>query len=155
MKIKIKRFDKSLPLPEAEEFEHDNSRQHDRGMVAAFDLYCRESVTIPPHTVKLVPANNAIAVPRDHLLLLSARSSTPWKKGLMLANGIGIVDPFYSGDKDEIKLQLFNFTDQPVVVSKGEALAQGVIIRREPVEWQEVETMGADGHGGYQTTSES
>jgi dUTPase len=80
-------FDKDLPLPEAEEFEHDSGREHDRGMAAAFDFYCREDITIPPHEIKLIGVNNAIAVPRDHFLLLSARSSTSWKKGLMLARG--------------------------------------------------------------------
>lgn len=149
MKIRIKRFDKTLPLPETEEFEHDSSRDHDKGMVAAFDFFCRESVIIPPHEIRLVPVNNAIAVPRDHFLLLSARSSTSWKKGLMLANGIGIVDPFYAGDKDEIKVQLFNITDKPVRVEKGEALTQGIIVRREAVEWVEVDAMGSNGHGGY------
>lgn len=153
MKVRIKRFDKDLPLPDAEEFEHGNSRDHDKGMVAAFDFYCRENVTIPPHEISLVPVNNAIAVPRDHFLLLSARSSTSWKKGLMLANGIGVVDPFYSGDKDEIKIQLFNITDDPVDVTKGEVLAQGIIVKREPVEWVEVDTMGSDGHGGYDASS--
>ena len=155
MKIKIKRFDTDLPLPEAEEFEHGSGRAHDRGMAAAFDFYCRESVTIPPHEIRLVGVNNAIAVPRDHFLLLSARSSTSWKKGLMLANGIGVIDPFYSGDKDEIKVQLYNITDKPVEVVKGEVLAQGVIVRREPVEWQEVQSMGSDGHGGYDTSSKA
>ena len=151
MKVKIKRFDKTLPLPDAEEFEHGASHDHDKGMVAAFDFFCRETVTIPPHEINLVPVNNAIAVPRDHFLLLSARSSTSWKKGLMLANGIGVVDPFYSGDKDEIRIQLFNITDKPVTVERGEALAQGVIVKRESVEWVEVDTMGTDGHGGYAT----
>jgi dUTP pyrophosphatase len=152
MRIKIKRFDKSLPLPETEEFESGSTKSQDKGMVAAFDFYCREDVLIPPHEIKLIPVNNAIAVPPDHFLLLSARSSTSWKKGLMLANGIGIVDPFYSGDKDEIKLQLFNITDKPVAVKKGEALAQGVIVKREAIEWIEVDSMGTDGHGGYQTS---
>lgn len=69
----------------------------------------------------------------------------------MLANGIGIVDPFYSGDSDELKIQLLNFTDKPVEVKKGETLAQVVIVRREVVEWEEVDEMGADGHGGYKT----
>jgi dUTP pyrophosphatase len=153
MRIPIKRFDKSLPLPETEEFEHGSTKSQDRGMVAAFDFYCRLGVVIPPHEIRLVPVNNAIAVPRDHVLLLSARSSMPWKKGLMLANGIGYIDPFYSGDKDEVKIQLFNITDKPVEVKKGEALVQGIIIRRVPVEWDEVDSMGSSGHGGYDMPS--
>jgi deoxyuridine 5'-triphosphate nucleotidohydrolase len=120
-------------------------------MAAAFDFFCRENVIIPPRAIKLVGVNNAIAVPRNYFLLLSIRSSTSWKKGLLLANGIGIIDPFYSGNKDEIKIQLFNITDKPVEVKKGEALAQGIIIKCESVEWIEVASMDSDGHGGYQT----
>ena len=69
----------------------------------------------------------------------------------MLANGVGIVDPFYSGDRDELRIQLFNFTGAPVTVQRGETLVQGVIVRREAVEWLEVDHMGREGHGGYQT----
>jgi dUTP pyrophosphatase len=151
MRVKLKRIDKSLPLPVAEEFEHGETKTQDRGMVAAFDLFCREDVTIPAHEIRLVPINTVIAVPRDHFLLLAVRSSTPRKKGLMLANGIGIVDPFYCGDNDEITIQLFNYTDKPVSVVKGEALVQGMVVRREAVEWDEVESMGSAGHGGYGT----
>ena len=70
----------------------------------------------------------------------------------MLANGVGIVDPFYSGDSDELKIQLLNFTDKQVEVKKGEPLAQGVIVHRESVEWEEVDNMGVYGHSGYKMT---
>ncbi|HSX08439.1 MAG TPA: hypothetical protein VLG11_06115 [Candidatus Saccharimonadales bacterium] len=153
MKIRIKRFDKELPLPQFDESDPKTGERYDSEQVAAFDLFCRESVTIPPHSVRLVAINNVIETPPGHFLLLCARSGTPWKKGLMLANGIGVADPFYSGDADELKIQLFNYTDKPVEVSKGETLVQGMIIKREPVEWLEVNTMGRDGHGGYKTTS--
>ena len=150
-KIRIKRIDKELPLPQFDEADPKTLERYDKSQVAAFDLYCREDKIIPPHELVLVAVNNVIETPPDCFLLLAARSSTSWKKGLMLANGIGIVDPFYSGDSDELKIQLLNFTDQPVEVHKGEALAQGVIVRREPIEWEEVEAMDADGHGGYKT----
>ena len=152
MKIRIKRFDKSLPLPDFDETNPKTGAKYDPGLIGGFDLLCCEDTTIPPHTLALVPVDNAIETPPDHVLLLIARSSTPWKKGLMLANGVGVSDPFYSGDQDELKLQLLNFTDQPVEVHKGEALAQGIIVRREPVEWVEVDSMDTEGHGGYQTS---
>lgn len=149
--IRIKRIDPSLPLPEFDEADPKTQERYERNQVAGFDLFCREDKIIPPHQVALVAANNVIETPPDCFLMLVARSSTPWKKGVMLANGVGIVDPFYSGDSDEIKIQLLNFTDQPVEVRKGETLVQGIIVRREPVVWDEVRTMGADGHGGYKT----
>lgn len=151
MKIKIKRFDKSLPLPQFDEADPKTGKHYDQSQVAGFDLFCRESVTIEPGKIAMVGINNAIQAPPDCFILVLLRSSTSWKKGLILANGAAIIDPFYSGDSDEVKIQLYNITDKPVQVTKGETLAQGIIIRREPVEWEEVETMGGDGHGGYKT----
>jgi dUTP pyrophosphatase len=149
MRIRIKRFDSSLPLPIAEEFDQGTTMVHDMNRVAGFDFYCREDCLIPAHAIKLIPVNNAIAVPPGYFLLLTARSSTSWKKGLMLANGVGIIDPFYSGDQDEIKIQLYNITEKPVKVTSGEVLAQGIIMKYEPVEWEEVDSLGSEGHGGY------
>jgi dUTP pyrophosphatase len=137
MKLRIKRFDKTLPLPYA------------KPQAAGADLACREDMTIPAHTVKLVPVNIAVEVPDGYFLLLASRSSTPLKKGLMMANSIGIVDPFYNGDKDEILVQLLNFTDQPVEIKKGELLTQALLMKHESIEWEEVDTLGTDGYGGY------
>lgn len=137
MKVRVKRFDKSLPLPQGD----DNA--------AGFDLTCSEEVTISPHSVKPIKVNVAVEVPSGHFLLIAARSSTPLKKGLILANGIGIVDPFYSGDKDEIKVQLLNYTDTLVEVKSGELLTQALLIKNETIEWNEVDSFGHDGHGGY------
>lgn len=150
-RVRIKRVDKSLPLPEYDEADPKTQKRYRRNQVAGFDLFCRENKVIPPHELALIAVNNIIETPPNCFLMLVARSSTPWKKGLMLANGVGIIDPFYSGNSDELKIQLLNFTDRPIEVRKGETLAQGIIVRREPVEWEEVDTMGTDGHGGYKT----
>jgi dUTP diphosphatase len=150
-RVKIKRIDKSLPLPEFDEVDPKTQERYPKNQVAGFDLFCREDKVIPPRGLALIAVNNVIKTPPDCFLMLVARSSTPWKKGLMLANSVGIVDPFYSGDSDELKIQLLNFTDRPVEVKKGDALTQGVIVRRVPIEWEEVDTMKVDGHGGYKT----
>lgn len=139
MKVRIKRFDTELPLPSTEPG------------AAGFDLSCREDAVIQPRKIGLVPVNAAIQVPEGYGLIVLARSSTSWSKGLMLANGIGLIDPFYSGDKDEIKVQFFNITDEPVQIRKGDQLVQGVLVRIEPPQWEEVESFGLDGHGGYST----
>lgn len=142
MNIPIKRFDKNFPLPAPTE------------NAACFDLICRETVTIPPHQIKAIPQNVALKVPDGHALLLFSRSSTPLRKGLMLANGVGVVDPFYCGDNDENLAFFLNITDQPVTVEAGDKVVQGMIMRTEPIEWQEVESMNSDGHGGYQHSDE-
>jgi len=59
------------------------------------------------------------------------RSSTPKKKGLMLANGIGIIDADYYNNPDNeghIMFQVYNFTDSTVEIEEGERIGQGVIL---------------------------
>lgn len=137
MKLITKRINKRLPLPD-----------YEKG-AACFDLVCRKNILIKPKELKLVPANIVIRIPEGYAVLIFARSSTPIKKGLILANGVGVLDPFYCGDKDEIVLEFFNFTDKEVKVKAGERLAQGMLIKHETVEWNEVERMGKRGRGGY------
>ncbi len=138
--VTIKRFDKEIPLPE---FKTEGA--------AAFDFHARLSVEIPPKQLGYVPLNVAIEPPAGHFLLLVARSSTH-KKGLWMANGVGIMDPDFSGDGDEYKAVYYNFTDEPVVIEKGERIAQGLVVKREAVQWQEVDSMQNKTRGGWGTT---
>ncbi len=138
--VRIKRSDKTIPLPE---FKTEGA--------AAFDLYARDGVEIPAKEFKYVPLNVAIETPPGHFLLLAPRSSTH-KKGLWMANGIGIGDPDFSGDGDEYHAVYYNFSDKPVLIEKGERIAQGLIIKREAVQWQEVDSMQNKTRGGWGTT---
>lgn len=140
MKIKIKRFDQSLPLPEYKS----------KG-AAAFDLYVREKTLIPARQVKLVPLNIAIELPPNYWALVSARSSLH-KRGLMMANGIGVGDEDFCGDNDEYRAALFNFTDEEVVLEKGERIVQMMILERERAIFEEVEKLGNADRGGYGST---
>ena len=112
MEVKIKRVDKSLPLPK---YETDGS--------VGFDLLCRESAEIAPHSIVLIPANVIVETPPGYMLMVCLRSSTPRKFGLMMAQGVGIADNDYCGEADELKIQVYNFTDEPVTVEKGSRIA--------------------------------
>jgi dUTP pyrophosphatase len=92
-----------------------------------------------------------IAVPHGCFLAILARSSTPLKRGLMVANGVGVVDPDYAGPDDEIKVQVVNFTAQEVVVRRGDRIAQGIFIPCVRAEWQEGETRNTS-RGGFGST---
>src|SRR5258708_2604587 len=139
MKIKIKRFDKTHPLP-----------KHQTEGAAAFDLMAREKVEIPPKQIGYVLLNVAIETPKDHFFMLAARSGTH-KKGLMPAHGFGIGDPDFSGDKDEYKMPYYNFSDAPVVVEAGERIAQGMFVQFAKADWEEVDTMPNKTRGGFGT----
>ena len=140
MDIRIKRFDKEVPLPK---------RQTEGA--AAFDLAAREEVTIAPGAIGYVPLNVAVETPAGHFLLIAARSGTH-KRGLMMANGIGIIDPDFSGDGDEIRAVYYNFTAAPVTVEKGERIAQGTFVPVARFDWSEADALTNKDRGGFGTT---
>ena len=65
----------------------------------------------------------------DEVLILANRSSNPGKKGLILANSIGVVDSDYYGNPDNdghIMFAFFNFKDEDIEIKKGERIGQGM-----------------------------
>lgn len=119
---------------------------------AGFDLAASEDVTIEPGQVALVPTGLVIEVPHGHFLGVFARSSTPLKRGLMVANGVGVVDPDYSGPADEVKIEVVNFTGKPVRVAKGDRIAQGLLIPVVQARWIEADEIRPQSRGGFGST---
>ena len=70
----------------------------------------------------------------------------------MMANGIGIVDTDYSGDKDEYKIPTLNFTHEPVTIERGTRVAQMTVLNYQKVEWEEVESLKKENRGGFGST---
>ena len=70
----------------------------------------------------------------------------------MVANGVGVVDPDYSGPDDEIMIQLLNFTDAPVTVARGDRLAQGIVLSAPRITWNEVASLRESTRGGFGAT---
>ena len=139
MKIKIKRIDKSLPMPE----------YHTTGAVA-FDLYSRIDVIVQPKSLERLPTNIIVKIPEGFMLEIKDRSSTLKKKGLLVSTGF--IDNDFCGEADEILLQVYNITEKEVIIEKGERLGQGVFIKIEKAEWEEVDLMDENSRGGFGTT---
>ena len=141
MTVTIFRKDPAVPLPK---YETSGS--------AGFDLAASADVTIEPGAIALVPTGLVIGVPPGHLLGIFARSSTPLKKGLMVANGVGVVDSDYCGPDDEVKVQVLNFTQAPVTVRRGDRIAQGLILPFVRAEWNEATSAAGPTRGGFGST---
>lgn len=65
----------------------------------------------------------------DEVLELYNRSSNPGKKGLILANSVGIVDADYYNNPDndgEIMFAFYNFFPFPVIIKTGDRIGQGI-----------------------------
>ena len=141
MKVRIKRIDKDLPLP-----------VYETAGAVGFDLLARETTEIEPKEIKLIPANVIVATPPGFALLVTSRSSTPRKKGLTQPHGLGVIDQDYCGEQDEIKIQVHNFSDKKVIVERGEKIAQGLFVRCERAEFEEIEKVENQTRGGFGST---
>ena len=119
---------------------------------AGFDLVSVDEVTIEPGRVGMVPTGLIIAVPKGMFLGIFARSSTPARKGLMVANGVGVIDPDYCGPTDEVKILVTNFTSAPVTVKAGDRIAQGIVLAAPRVTWTEG-TPASTSRGGFGSTN--
>src|SRR2546423_10775609 len=138
--VAIKRIDRELPLPE-----------YATAGSVGFDLYCREDTEIAPRKLARIPANVIVSTPPGYMLLLTMRSSTARRKGLLIPNGVGIIDQDYCGEGDELMISVYNFREEPVSVLRGERVAQGIFVPITRATWNEVDDIGL-GRGGFGST---
>ena len=113
---------------------------------AGWDLYVPHDFLIMPHGKGLVPTHIAMAIPSQHVGLLWDRSGLAAKKGLH--RFAGVIDSGYRG---EIKVCLWNSSDQEVHFKKGERIAQILFQSVPKCNLQEVEELNATerGDGGF------
>ncbi len=100
---------------------------------AGYDIECAEDVTIPSFkkgaNPTLIKTGIKAYMQDDEVLMLYNRSSNPKKKGLILANSVGVIDKDYYGNPDNdghIMFAFYNIKDEDIVIKKGEAIGQAV-----------------------------
>ena len=128
----------------AEDMQPTRAHMHDAGA----DLRASWGVKFMPGEIKAAPTGVRVAIPEGYVGLLFARSSLcNW--GMLLANGVGVIDSGYTG---EIKVPLFNVSPRVFELPAGARIAQLVVVPCElPVfrrvdEFKETER-GEDGFG--------
>ena len=90
---------------------------------AGWDLYVSQTVTVPPHGFMDVPSGVSIQLPNGYWGMLTGRSSTIRKRGLLVVQGI--IDTGYTG---ELFSAVWNLTAEPVTLTRGERVAQLIIL---------------------------
>lgn len=123
---------------------------------AAFDLAIIEDAVVPARGTAFLRTGLVFGIPKDHVLLVFARSSLFKKFGLTLANQVGVLDPDYCGPEDECFIYVFNPGDADVHLLAGSRLAQCMVLPRPRVAFVEgppaVKSRGGfgstGGHGG-------
>jgi dUTP pyrophosphatase len=130
---------KGLPIPHYQ-------TEHSAGV----DLYAavQHSVTIEAGKWSLVPTGIAIEIPEGHEGQVRPRSGLALKHGIGMLNGPGTIDADYRG---EIGIILFNFSDEPFTIRRGDRIAQLIFARIEKARLVVVEqlTETSRGTGGF------
>lgn len=130
MKIQIKKLKPNATLPTCA----DKSS-------AGYDLYVLldkedgDKVPVFAGETRFFNTGIAVAIPEGYFGGVYARSGLSCKKGGRLANCVGVIDASYRG---EVRVALHNDSKIPLTICNGDRIAQLVIQRFEPIEWNEV-----------------
>lgn len=102
---------------------------------AGYDFESAEDVIIPPYKPGIKPTLVKTGIksyfPENEVLILANRSSNPMKKGLVLANSIGVIDSDYYNNIDNdghIMFAFYNFSDKDTKITKGDTIGQGIFL---------------------------
>ena len=117
---------------------------------AGYDIEAAEDCIIPSFKKgmkpTLVKTGLKAYMGEDEVLILANRSSNPGKKGLILANSIGVIDSDYYGNPDNdghIMFAFYNIKEEDIEIKKGDAIGQGI--------FQKFLTVDDDNAGGERT----
>lgn len=117
---------------------------------AGMDLraYLTEPVTLMPGERKLIGTGLYIALPEGYEAQIRPRSGLALKNGITVLNAPGTIDADYRG---EIKVILYNASNEEFIVSSGERIAQMVIAKHEKANFIEVTSLDETerGDGGF------
>ena len=138
MRIRIKRLRPDAELP---------AYAHGPGEDAGLDLKAVEDIMLVPNVPQLVPTGLCIELPPGYEAQIRPRSGLALKHAITLPNSPATIDPGYRG---EIRVILLNLGKDSYQIHAGDRIAQMVIARYEPVEWEEAELNSSRrGIGGF------
>ncbi len=138
MKVKIKRTRADAFLP-----DYAHGSREDAGL----DLRSVEQTALAPGVPKAVATGLAIELPPGYEAQVRPRSGLALKYAITIPNSPATIDPGYRG---EIKVILLNLGRDKYEVQPGDRIAQLVVSRYEPVEWEETELgESVRGSGGF------
>lgn len=105
---------------------------------AAADLYAAEKVDIPPNGVVKVDTRIKVAIPKGYAGLVVSRSGLAFKNGIVVLNGVGVIDSDYRGN---VGVLLWNTGDEEFSIHLGMRIAQMLIVSVESPRYTHVRTL--------------
>tara|TARA_B100000686_G_C16746193_1_gene949572 strand:+ start:426 stop:857 length:432 start_codon:yes stop_codon:yes gene_type:complete len=118
---------------------------------AGADLRAHESTVIPARGKAAVSTGLRLALPNGHVGLVWPRSGLAFKRSIDC--GAGVIDAAYRG---EIRVLLFNHSDEDCLIAKGERVAQLLVQKIEKANFIQVSELDNTGRGeaGFGSTGQ-
>jgi dUTP pyrophosphatase len=142
VKVLIKKLDPSVKLPH---YKTEGS--------SGMDLmaFLKTPIKIPPGKSELIPTGLSIAIPDDTEVQIRPRSGLAAKSNISVLNTPGTIDSDYRG---EIKIILFNHSNNEFIVNNNDRIAQMVLMPVLKLEFEEVKDLPNTirGSGGFGST---
>ena len=121
---------------------------------AGYDVEAAEDTVIPSFKKGMAPTLIKTGIKAfmqdDEMLVLYNRSSNPKKKGLILANSVGIIDKDYYGNEDNdghIMFAFYNIKEEDVTIKKGECIGQAIFQKYLFIDGDKAEGIREGGFG--------
>lgn len=98
---------------------------------AGYDFFTPHKLRVPANGKTLIWTDVKAYMQNNEVLIVDVRSSIGIKKGLMLANTIGVIDADYYNNPDNdgnIGICLRNLTSEDIHLEAGERIAQGIFL---------------------------
>lgn len=117
---------------------------------AGYDICTPCDIHIPSKACVVVKTDIKAKVKEDEVLLIFVRSSVGIKKNIALMNGTGVIDSDFYGNTDNdgnISLALYNYSNDLQTFKAGDRICQGVFVKYDIVENDNVETIRTGGIG--------
>ncbi len=99
---------------------------------AGYDIFSLEDFTLKPGEVKKIATGIKADMMDDEVLYILVRSSMGFKYNVRLCNQVGVVDKDYynnEGNEGHIFIKIKNEGEKDFVVSKGDAIGQGIFMK--------------------------
>lgn len=117
---------------------------------AGYDFFNYKNIICKSHEITMIPTGIKAKFPENEVLLLFNRSSNPKKKGLIILNGVGVVDSDYYNNNDnegEMAFVFYNMLNEDISITAGEKLGQGIFVKYAKADNDTSETERIGGFG--------
>ena len=142
VRVLFKRLDSRVKLP-----KYKTSGSSGMDLMA----FTEKKIIIKPNSSALIPTGLSFAIPEDTEIQIRPRSGLAAKSSITVLNTPGTIDSDYRG---EIKIILFNHSQEEFEVNNNDRIAQMVLTPILKIEFEETNELPGTirGGGGFGST---